>query len=179
MYVSCFDRPNDHKLFCSFLLVNRIFSLGLFQLSASQKNNKKVIFAFSLLSLKILTFKNIYLKTVQNFTFINFTFVNGCILTVQGKQGGAMAGSCEGVSSSTEEASPSPFSQEGCHTGKRKAKICLKISQRYQPADYLPGKPSLLGRVSELCLKNTLIWSNPAKKVLIAQKKRNKKGVSF
>ena len=90
-----------------------------------------------------------------------------------------MAGSCEGVSSSTEEASPSPFSQEGCHTGKRKAKICLKISQRYQPANYLPGKPSLLGRVSELCLKNTLIWSNPAKKVLIAQKKRNKKGVSF
>ena len=165
--------------FVHFFWSTEYFHSAFFSTFRFTENDKKVIFAFSFSSLKILTFKNIYLKAVQNFTFINFTFVNGCILTVQGKQGGAMAGSCEGVSSSTEEASPSRFSQEGCHTGKRKAKICLKISQRYQPANYLPGKPSLLGRVSELCLKNTLIWSNPAKKVLIAQKKRNKKCVSF
>ena len=87
MYVSCFDRPNDHKLFCSFLLVNRIFSLGLFQLSASQKNNKKVIFAFSLLSLKILTFKNIYLKNCTEFHIHQFHLCEGVHLDRSRKTG--------------------------------------------------------------------------------------------
>ena len=39
IYVSCFHRPNDHKLFCSFLLVNRIFSLGLFSTFCFTKND--------------------------------------------------------------------------------------------------------------------------------------------
>ena len=81
--------------------------------------------------------------------------------------------------STSQEAPPSSLSQQGCHSGQNNPKLCLKISQRYQPASYLPGKPSLFGILSEPRSKNTLLENSPAKKVLNARKKWNKKGVSF